>query len=272
VATALLGTLGGAMCGQIAIGIAILAELGVAAALFIAEIWAIGKGLDEIGQAWDPVLKNGENIATSIGVGTGLLVGIGVVTAALGVATVASAGALPLAIASGTLLLIELAEAFVAFVESLVKVADELSDELSPALDKLNEVLPDLTTNLKSFTSFMKTFAEEVVDYTKSSAISGFNATVDKVIKFFTTDPIKKLANDVNKQYEHATDLNKKLKLANPELETAIKWLGDYNLLLDEIHSLAKDTNTSSLGENIFTNKLGVNNAWCEEVIIFVLA
>ena len=253
-ATALLGTLGGKVAGQIAIGIAILAELGVAAVLFVAEIWVIGKGLDEVGKAWDPVLKNGENIATAIGLGTALLIGIGVVTAALGVATVASAGALPLAIASGTLLLIELAEAFVAFVESLVKVADELSDELSPALDKLNEVLPDLTTNLKSFTSFMKTFAEEVVDYTKSSAISGFNATVDNVVKFFTADPIKKLANDVNKQYEHATDLNKKLKLANPELETAIKWLGDYNLLLDEIHSLTKDTNTSSLGDNIFTN------------------
>lgn len=48
--------------------------------------------MQEIGKAWQPVLDNGDTIAKGIGIGTGLLVGIGVVTAALGVATVASAG------------------------------------------------------------------------------------------------------------------------------------------------------------------------------------
>src|SRR5699024_41779 len=82
-ATAGLGSIGTSLIVNIALGTAILAELGIATGLFLVEIWAIGKGLDEIGIAWEPVLNNGERIATAIGVGTGLLVGIGVVTAAL---------------------------------------------------------------------------------------------------------------------------------------------------------------------------------------------
>ena len=51
---------------NIGIGTLILAELGVATGLFLLEIWGIGKGLDEIGQAWQPVLDNGEAIAAAI--------------------------------------------------------------------------------------------------------------------------------------------------------------------------------------------------------------
>ena len=79
-----LGTGGTTIAVNIGIGTAILLELGVATGLFLVEIWAVGEGLDEIGQAWQPVLDNGEEIATAIGVGTGLLVGVGAATAALG--------------------------------------------------------------------------------------------------------------------------------------------------------------------------------------------
>ena len=106
-----------------------MAELGIAAGLFLVEIWAIGKGLDEIGKAWQPVLDNGETIATGIGLGTALLIGIGVATAALGVAAVASVGLLPLAIGLGTALLVELSVAVVLFIESLVAVANELGKQ-----------------------------------------------------------------------------------------------------------------------------------------------
>lgn len=146
----------------------------------------------------EPVLNNGERIATAIGVGTGLLVGIGVVTAALGAATVASAGLLPLAIGLGTALLVELAAATILFIESLVAVSNELGDNLAPALEELNGKLPDLTTNMSDFVDFMCAFAGEVVRYSTASAVSGIAATIDTIIGWFTQDPIEKLANDVD--------------------------------------------------------------------------
>ena len=254
VVTALLGTLGGAMCGQIAIGIAVLAEIGVATALFLGEIWLIGKLLDEIGQAWQPVLDNKDTVEKGIREGTLMLVAIGVVTAALGAATVASAGTLPLAIGLGTAILIELGVAFKEFCDSLIDVADKLADDLHPSLKDLNDILPDLNDNMEDFTEFMGEFAEMTVDYTKNSAISGFSATVDTIVKFFTKDPIKALADDVNKQYEHAKSLNEKLTLANPALQTAIDGLGTYKTRIDDLKTITDTIDTSDLGVDGFTN------------------
>ena len=247
VATSALGTLGTTMCGQIALGIAMLAELGVAAGLFIVEIWAIGKGLDEIGLAWQPVLDNGETIASAIGWGTLLLVGIGVVTAALGVASVATAGALPLAIGLGTAMLLELSAAFVLFVGSLVDVAKKLSDDLHPALDDLNEILPDLSIEMENFIGFMTEFAGYVVDYTKVSAISGFSATVDTIVGFFTQDPIKKMTKEVKKQKDQFDDLIKELEKTIPKIQRAIDLTVEYNAKMSEY---AKVSGSSSGSDN----------------------
>ena len=71
-----LGTLGAPIAGQIGIGIGILAELSIAADLFLAEIWVVGKLLDEIGKAWQPVLKNDKTIEKGIVTGTAILVAI----------------------------------------------------------------------------------------------------------------------------------------------------------------------------------------------------
>ncbi len=235
VVTALLGTLGGAVCGQIGIGIAILAELGVATLLFIAEIWAIGKGLDEIGKAWAPVLDNGEDIAKAIGIGTGLLIGIGVVTAALGVATVATAGALPAAIALGTLLLVELTAAFIEFTECVIDVSDQLRDELHPSIDKTNDILPSLTTKMENFTSFMKDFAGEVVAFTAANAISSIGATVNKVIDFFTADPIKSLSKEISKQCGQMEDLVDDLNEIVPVVKDADRLMGEFNSTMEKL-------------------------------------
>lgn len=247
-----LGTGGATIALNIGIGTAILLELGVAAGLFIVEIWAIGKGLDEIGQAWQPVLDNGEAIATAIGIGTGLLVGIGVVTAALGVATVASAGLLPLAIGLGTALLVELAAAFILFVESLVAVADELNYRLDPPLMALNEKLPGLSSNMSDFVDFMTEFAGQVVRYTEVSAIAGLSATIDTVIGWFTQDPIEKLASDVENISEQTSNLNDKLAIAVPELQTAADLLQEYKDLLTQIENLC-DSNVE-LSTGMFVN------------------
>ena len=247
-----LGTGGATIALNIGIGTAILLELGVAAGLFIVEIWAIGKGLDEIGQAWQPVLDNGEAIATAIGIGTGLLVGIGVVTAALGVATVASAGLLPLAIGLGTALLVELAAAFILFVESLVAVADELNYRLYPPLMALNEKLPGLSSNMSDFVDFMTEFAGQVVRYTEVSAIAGLSATIDTIIGWFTQDPIEKLASDVENISEQTSNLNDKLAIAVPELQTAADLLQEYKDLLTQIENLC-DSNVE-LSTGMFVN------------------
>jgi hypothetical protein len=247
-----LGTGGKTIAVNIGIGTAILLELGVAAGLFIVEIWAIGKGLDEIGQAWQPVLDNGEAIATAIGIGTGLLVGIGVVTAALGVATVASAGLLPLAIGLGTALLVELAAAFILFVESLVAVADELNYRLDPPLMALNEKLPGLSSNMSDFVDFMTEFAGQVVRYTEVSAIAGLSATIDTIIGWFTQDPIEKLASDVENISEQTSNLNDKLAIAVPELQTAADLLQEYKDFLTQIENLC-DSNVE-LSTGMFVN------------------
>lgn len=252
VVTALLGSVGTPLIVNIALGTAILAELGVATGLFLVEIWAIGKGLDEIGEAWQPVLDNGETIATAIGLGTALLIGIGVVTAALGVATVASAGLLPLAIGLGTALLVELAAAFVLFCESLVATADELGNNLSPALKDLNGKLPTLSDNMSDFVDFMTEFAGQVVRYTEVSAIAGLSATIDTIIGWFTQDPVEKLADDVQNIYDQTSSLNEKLRVAVPELKTAIDLLTSYRDFLSQMETLC-NVNVE-LSSGIFVN------------------
>lgn len=257
IVTALLGSVGTPLIVNIALGTAILAELGIATGLFLVEIWAIGKGLDEIGQAWQPVLDNGETIATAIGLGTALLVGIGVVTAALGAATVASAGLLPLAIGLGTALLVELAAAFVLFCESLVATADELGNNLAPALNDLNGKLPTLSDNMSDFVDFMTDFAGEVVRYTKVSAIAGLSATIDTIIGWFTQDPVEKLADDVENIYNQTTTLNEKLNLAVPELKTAIDLLKQYKGFLTEMETLCNSNVELSTGMFVNMKEVG---------------
>ena len=254
VVTALLGSVGTPLIVNVALGTAILALLGVATGLFLVEIWAIGKGLDEIGKAWQPVLDNGETIVTGIGLGTALLIGIGVVTAALGVATVASAGLLPLAIGLGTALLVELAVAVILFIESLVAVANELGNNLAPALEDLNEKLPGLTTNMSDFVDFMSAFAGEVVRYTGASAVAGLSATIDTIIGWFTQDPIEKMKNDVDKIAGQAKDLNEKLNIAVPELKTAVELLEEYVDFVDKLGTVAGSGGTVNLSEGLKVN------------------
>ena len=233
VATAALGvaTVAGAGALPLAIGLgtALLVELGIATALFISEISLIGIGLVEIGKTWQPVIDNGETIATGIELGTALLIGIGVVTAALGVATVASAGLLPLAIGLGTTLLVELGEAFILFTQSLVEVARQLTEELHPAMENASLILPDLTTNMSEFTEFMGEFAGEVVKYSASNAIAGIAATIDTIIDFFTTDPVTRMSNEVDSQNKEFEYLILGLKAIIPKIYYATDLVSEYN-------------------------------------------
>lgn len=249
-----LGTGGKTIALNIGIGTAILLELGVAAGLFIIEVWAIGKGLDEIGQAWQPVLDNGETIAAGIGLGTALLVGIGVVTAALGAATVASVGLLPIAVGLGTAILVELAAAFVLFTESLVAVADELNFNLAPSLRSLNGTLPQLTEDMSDFVDFMSAFAGEIGSYTDSMGGITWDNIVSGFQKLFAGNPIGDFADDVNAIYTDTKSLNDELRLANPELQTAVTLLTQYAALMEQLGILTQENGTANLATGIFTN------------------
>lgn len=249
-----LGTGGKTIALNIGIGTAILLELGVTAGLFIIEVWAIGKGLDEIGQAWQPVLDNGETIAAGIGLGTALLVGIGVVTAALGAATVASVGLLPIAVGLGTAILVELAAAFVLFTESLVAVADELNFNLAPSLRSLNGTLPQLTEDMSDFVDFMSAFAGEIGSYTDSMGGITWDSIVSGFQKLFAGNPIGDFADDVNAIYTDTKSLNDELRLANPELQTAVTLLTQYAALMEQLGILTQENGTTNLATGIFTN------------------
>ena len=258
VVTGLLGVATVASVGllplAIGLGTAMLLELGVAAGLFIVEIWAIGEGLNKINEAWQPVLANGETIETAIKLGTEILIAIGVVTAALGVATVASVGLLPLAIDLGTSMLEQLADSFIKFIDNLIKVANQLSNRLYPELNNLNAKLPKLIDNLDKYIKFMEQFAGYTVDFTKSSAVSGFSNAVDTIIGWFTKDPIETFADDVNKTYKQTSELNDKLREANPELKTAIELMKQYFDFLEELERLTGRSNNISLANNMFVN------------------
>lgn len=249
-----LGTVGKTAALNIGIGAAILLELGVASALFIAEIWGIGKGLDKIGQAWQPVLDNGDNIKTAIEIGTGLLVGIGIVTAALGAATIATGAALPIAIGLGTALLVELSAAFVAFSESLIDVADELNDNLAPSLSELNGTLPSLKSDVHDFTGFMKDLATEISDYTKSMGSITWSSIVSGFQKIFAGNPIRTFADKVGTVADDTASLNGKLTTANSELENAVTLLTDYISFMTTMKQLTGDAGTIELSTGIFTN------------------
>lgn len=253
-ATYALGSAGATAAINIGIGTLVLAELGIATGLFIVEIWAIGEGLNKIGEAWQPVLDNGGTIATGIAIGTGLLIGIGVVTAALGVATVGSYGLLPVAIALGTAILVELAVSFVAFTESLVAVSDELSGNLAPSLANLNLELPSLKTNMSNFTDYMIAFADEVGSYTDSMGSITWSSIVDGFLKIFSGNPIGDLSDDIYIVYIDVSALNEKLRSANPEIQIAIDLLSSYNTLMTTLGQLTQGSSNIQLATEIFTN------------------
>lgn len=249
-----LGTGGKTIAVNIGLGTAILLELGVATGLFLVEIWAVGKGLNEIGQAWQPVLDNGEQIATAIGVGTGLLVAVGAATAALGAVTIGTAGLLPAAIAVGTAILAEMALACIALVESLKNVANELNFNLAPALRDLNGTLPQLTEDMSDFVDFMTIFAGEISSYTDSMGGITWDSIVSGFQRLFAGNPIGDFSDDVHTIYTDTQSLNTELRLANPELQTAVTLLTQYAALMKQLGILTQENGTSNLSTGIFTN------------------
>lgn len=254
VAVAALGNTGLGGVATLGVGLLALLELDAAVLLFVAAIWAVGYGLNQIGIVWQPVLDNGETVTAALERGTLLLLAVGVATAALGAITVASAGTLPVAVGLGTAMLVLLAAAFVDFIVSLVVVADQISVELYPAFERVNSVLPSLTTDMSNFKDFMGQFASMAASYAADSAIAGLSNVVGNIVNLFTGDPIQRFADNADKQYAQASNLNKKLQLANPELTTAIALLTAYNNLFSRLEALTGQNSNIQLAQGVYAN------------------
>lgn len=253
--TAGIGSVGGVpLATNIAIGTAILAEVGAAAVLFEAEVWAVGTGLDKIQQAWAPVTENAPAVKTALIAGTALLVAVGAATAAIGIATTATGGTIPIAIGIGTAVLVECAVAFVALTDSISSVADELTGKLYPSLKNLNSKLPSIKTGMSSLTGYLKDFAGELSSYTSSMGSVTWSSIVNGFQKLFVGNPIASLADDVGKIHDDAATLNEKLSAANPELSKAVRLLTSYSDLMSQLKLLTDGASNTELASDIFTN------------------
>lgn len=254
-----LGKAGASAAVNIAAGAAVMLEIAVASALFIAETYVIGKGLEALATAWEPVIQNGDTVKTAILAGTAMLAAVGAAAAALGAITIASGGTIPVAIAIGTAVLVEMAAALVTFTASIVVVANQLSGSLAPAMARANAVLPELTANMANFTKFMSDFATQAWNYTKSTAISAFSSVVDSIIQMFAGNPLERFASNVDAIGIQARNLNAKLQVAIPELQMVCQMLENYQILIQKLNELLGMDMTITDGAFVNLQELGTS-------------
>lgn len=254
VACGLMGTFGSALIAPMALGTALLAETSIACDLFIAEIWAIGLLLQQVVEAWQPVLAQGSVVEQAILTGTALLLAVGAACALLGVATVATAGLLPLAIALGTAMLVECTIAVIALIESIVAIANEITDNLMPALTNVNTIIPQATEYMNQFVAFMAEFATASSSFTSSMGGLTWDSIVQGFFSLFASNPIASLTEKVGTIGTDVAKLNMKLVFANTELQQCITNLKSYNSFMRQLGLLCQEGGTVSLQSGMFTN------------------
>ena len=151
-------------------------------------------------------------------------------------------------------MLIEVSGATQSFLENVRKITKQINDELYPELVRMNENSSTITKGLENYTNFLKKFSSIISESTKVNVIAGLASFVDTIVSWFSEDPIKKFAKDVEKTYTQTKDLNKKLADANPELKQAIKLTSNYLSLINQLDKITKNNKTSKLSGNLFTN------------------
>ena len=107
---------------------------------------------------------------------------------------------------------------------------------------------------MEDFTSLISELSDEVVSYTGSMGTITWNSIVSGFQKLFAGNPIKNLADDVNTIYNDTKTLNEKLRLANPELETAVGMMSNYNLFMDRLAGHMNGSSVVNLPTQMFTN------------------
>lgn len=139
-----LGRIGGTAAKNIAIGAAILVEIGVAAGLLVGEVLLLGLALEKTVEAWEPLTNNAAKSIAVISSGIALLGLIGAAAGGLGLATTATGTLIPAAFAIGTLVMGEIAIATLAFVAetwAVGKALQTLVDSWQPVIDNGSTVM-----------------------------------------------------------------------------------------------------------------------------------
>lgn len=264
VVTGALGAAGTTLITALALGTAVLALAEADTLLLVGGIWLIGVALDKMQKAWQPVIKNQDNVTEALKKGTELLFAVGLATAALGALSIASVGLLPLAIAAGTAMLNQVTNATIQFVRNLAKVADELLNVLLPKLRDFNRQMPELNRYQQDFNDFMGKFAGFTWKLAGSEFLAGLGSKVTSFINFFAGNPIKKYSKQVEKTDNSVNDLKDRLWNANRDLILAIKYLTDYNNLVNWLSSLVGSSVSFRDARGIYINlkSVGSNIVW----------
>ena len=119
---------------NIGVAVGIIAEVAAAAIIIVGAIYVLGEELNAVGEAWQPVIDNGETVATAVLLGVDILAGVGIATYALG--SLGATAALNIGI--GTAILLELGIATAAFVVeiwAIGKALTEIGTAWQPVLD-----------------------------------------------------------------------------------------------------------------------------------------
>ena len=272
--TALIGIVGAVTAGLGAVGTQLIVALGLGTAvlalaeadtlLLVGGIWLIGVALNKMQKAWQPVIKNQDNVTEALKKGNELLFAVGLATAALGALSIASVGLLPLAIAAGTAMLNQVTKATIQFVRNLAKVADELLNVLLPKLRDFNRQMPELNRYQQDFNDFMGKFAKYSWNFAGNTFMASLGNTVTTIIKFFAGNPIKRYSKQVEKTDNSVNDLKDKLWNANHDLVLAIKYLTDYNRLVGWLNDLVGSRVSFRDARGIYINlkSVGSNIVW----------
>ena len=107
---------------------------------------------------------------------------------------------------------------------------------------------------MSDFVDFMSAFAGEIGSYTDSMGGITWDSIVSGFQKLFAGNPIGDFADDVNAIYTDTKSLNDELRLANPELQTAVTLLTQYAALMEQLGILTQENGTTNLATGIFTN------------------
>ena len=262
-ACALLGVAAIATVGllplAIALGTEMLKQVGKAALLFIAEIILVGVGLDKIGEAWKPVLKNGKTIEKGISGGTDILLAIAGVCAVLGAITIGSFGLAYLAIDSGTDMLKHIKNSAVTFCDALILVAKKLT-ELAKVLIEFNKVLPGFKNNMTRFETFMENFVKAVQAFAESGTIKSIGNYVNQVTGIFKNRPIWILTLQVLAVYADFNKLNPALRRVNPAIQTATTLIGTFKKNMGEFTNATSGSGGTGLMGTLFNNSKALVN------------